>query len=129
MDIVKISFLGIISALLYVLVRNIKPEMAPLVILGGCGVLLVTMLGKITEITDSVGKMTELAGLDNENIKILLKALGICIVTQFAADICYDNACSSVAAAVELSGRVGALILALPMLETVVSLGIGLING
>ena len=129
MDIVKISFLGIISALLYVLVRNIKPEMAPLVILGGCGVLLVAMLGKITEITDSVGKMTELAGLDNENIKILLKALGICIVTQFAADICYDNACSSGAASVELSGRVGALILALPMLETVASLGIGLING
>ncbi len=129
MDIVKIAFLGIITALLYALVRNIKPEMAPLVILGGCGVLLVTLSGKLTEITDSVGNMTELAGLDNENIKILLKALGICIVTQFAADICYDNSCSSVAAAVELSGRVGALILALPMLETVASLGIGLING
>lgn len=129
MDIVKIAFLGIITALLYALVRNIKPEMAPLVILGGCGVLLVTLSGKLTEITDSVGDMTELAGLDNENIKILLKALGICIVTQFAADICYDNSCSSVAAAVELSGRVGALILALPMLETVASLGIGLING
>ncbi|MBE6820202.1 MAG: hypothetical protein E7516_04050 [Ruminococcaceae bacterium] len=129
MDIVKIAFLGIITALLYALVRNIKPEMAPLVILGGCGVLLVTLSGKLTEITESVGNMTELAGLDNENIKILLKALGICIVTQFAADICYDNSCSSVAAAVELSGRVGALILALPMLETVASLGIGLING
>ena len=129
MDIVKIAFLGIITALLYALVRNIKPEMAPLVILGGCGVLLVTLSGKLTEITDGVGEMTELAGLDNENIKILLKALGICIVTQFAADICYDNSCSSVAAAVELSGRVGALILALPMLEAVASLGIGLING
>lgn len=129
MDIVKIAFLGIITALLYAIVRNIKPEMAPLVILGGCGVLLVTLAGKLTEITGGVGKMTELAGLDNENIKILLKALGICIVTQFAADICYDNSCSSVAAAVELSGRVGALILALPMLETVASLGIGLING
>ena len=129
MDIVKIAFLGIITALLYAIVRNIKPEMAPLVILGGCGVLLVTLAGKLTEITGGVGKMTKLAGLDNENIKILLKALGICIVTQFAADICYDNSCSSVAAAVELSGRVGALILALPMLETVASLGIGLING
>lgn len=91
--------------------------------------LLVTLSGKLAEITDSVGNMTELAGLDSENIKILLKALGICIVTQFAADICYDNSCSSVAAAVELSGRAGALILALPMLETVASLGIGLING
>ena len=129
MDIVKIAFLGIITALLYTLVRNIKPEMAPLVILGGCGVLLAAVSGKLVEITGEVGNMTELAGLDSENVKILLKALGICVVTQLAADICYDNSCSSVAAAVELSGRVGALILALPMLKTVASLGIGLING
>ncbi|MBR4858100.1 MAG: hypothetical protein IKU08_02815 [Clostridia bacterium] len=129
MDIVKVAFLGIITALLYTLVRNVKPEMAPLVILGGCGVLLASVSGKLTEITDGVGNMTELAGLDSENVKILLKALGICVVTQFAADICYDNSCSSVAAAVELSGRAGALILALPMLKTLASLGIGLING
>lgn len=129
MDIVKVAFLGIITALLYTLVRNVKPEMAPLVILGGCGVLLASVSGKLMEITDGVGNMTELVGLDSENVKILLKALGICVVTQFAADICYDNSCSSVAAAVELSGRVGALILALPMLKTLASLGIGLING
>lgn len=129
MDILKVAFLGILTALLYALIRNIKPEIAPLVILGGAVVLLGTLSGKLIEITGSVDEMMDLAGLQKENVTILIKALGICVVTQFAADICYDNSCSSVAAAVELAGRVGALALAMPMLKSVASLAIGLING
>lgn len=129
MDILKVAFLGILTALLYALVRNIKPEIAPLVILGGAAVLLVALSGKLVEITGSVDEMMELAGLQKENVTVLIKSLGICVVTQFAADICYDNSCSSVAAAVELAGRVGALALAMPMLKSVASLAIGLING
>lgn len=129
MDILKVAFLGILTALLYALVRNIKPEIAPLVILGGAAVVLVALSGKLVEITGSVDEMMELAGLQKENVTVLIKSLGICVVTQFAADICYDNSCSSVAAAVELAGRVGALALAMPMLKSVASLAIGLING
>lgn len=129
MDILKVAFLGILTALLYALIRNVKPEIAPLVILGGAAVLLGTLPGKLVEITGSVDEMMDLAGLQKENVTILIKALGICVVTQFAADICYDNSCSSVAAAVELAGRVGALALAMPMLKSVASLAIGLING
>ena len=58
-----------------------------------------------------------------------MKSLGICVVTQFAADICYDNSCSSIAAAVELAGRIGAISLAMPLLQSVARLAIGLING
>ena len=43
MDIAKIAFFGIMTALIYALVRNIKPEIAPLVILGGVAVILITL--------------------------------------------------------------------------------------
>lgn len=128
MDIVKISFLGIITALLYALIRQIKPEIAPLVVLGGVAVVLVTLADSLLDVSDSVDDMMKLAGIEKENISILMKALGICVVTQFAADICYDNSCSSIAAAVELAGRIGAIALSMPMLKTVAELAIGLIN-
>lgn len=129
MDIVKISFLGIMTALLYALIRHIKPEIAPLVVLGGAAVVLVTLADRLLEVSESVDDMMKLAGIEKENVSILMKALGICVVTQFAADICYDNSCSSMAAAVELAGRIGAIALAMPMLKTVAELAIGLING
>lgn len=129
MDIVKIAFFGIFTALIYALVRNIKPEIAPLVILGGAAVVLITVADSLFEVSGSVDDMMKLAGIEKENVSVLMKSLGICVVTQFAADICYDNSCSSMAAAVELAGRLGAIALAMPLLQSVARLAIGLING
>lgn len=129
MDIVKIAFLGVLTVLLYALLRQIKPEIAPFAVLGGAVLIVVTLSDSLLDVTGSVDEMMSLAGLEKENVSILMKSLGICVVTQFAADICYDNSCSSIAAAVELAGRVGAITLAMPMIKTVAQLAIGLING
>lgn len=128
MDVAKIAAAGIITALLYALVRQIKPETAPLVALGGCAVILVSVAEKFLGASQTVNEMMELAGLEKENVSILMRSLGICVVTQFAADICYDNSSSSVAAAVELAGRVGAITLALPMLQAVAKTALGLME-
>ena len=129
MDVAKIAAAGILTAMIYALVRQIKPEFASVVILGGSAVILIAVADRFFEASETVDSMMRLAGLEKENVSILMRALGICVITQFAADICYDNSCSSVAAAVELAGRVGALALAMPMLKSVASLAIGLING
>ena len=128
MEIIKIAFTGILTALLYALLRQIKPEIAPLTVIGGVAVIIVMIADGLLGFSDDVFEMLSLAGIEKENISVLIKALGLCIVTQFAADICYDNSCSSLAAAVELAGRAGALALAMPMLKTVANLAIGLLN-
>lgn len=128
MDIAKIAAAGILTALVYSLIRQIKPEIAPFVILGGSAVILVTVAGRFADASSAVNSMLELAGLERENISILMRSLGICVVTQFAADICYDNSSSSIASAVELAGRVGAIVLALPMLQAVAKLALGLMK-
>ena len=129
MDIAKIAFFGIFTALIYALIRNIKPEIAPLIIIGGTAVILVMLSENLLDLSGRIDEMMELAGIEKENVSVLMKSLGICVVTQFAADICYDNSCSSLAAAVELAGRLGAIALAMPMLQSVARLAIGLING
>ena len=129
MDILKIVFLGILTTLLYALLRQLKPETAPLVVLAGAAVIIIALTDGLLGISEEIDGMMELAGLEKENVSILMKSLGICVVTQFAADICYDNSCASIAAAVELAGRVGAIALAMPMIKTVAQLAIGLING
>ncbi len=128
MDVVKVAAAGLLTAMLYALVRQLKPEIAPLVILGGAAVILVSVAEKFIGVSSTVDSMMELAGLEKENVSILIRCLGICVVTQFAADICYDNSSSSIAAAVELAGRVGAITLALPMLQAVAKLALGLMK-
>lgn len=128
MEIIKIAFAGIFTALIYALLRQIKPEIAPLTVIGGVTVIVVMLAEDLLGFSVEAFELLGLAGVEKENVSILIKALGICIVTQFAADICYDNSCSSLAGAVELAGRLGALSLAMPMLKTVASLAIGLLN-
>ena len=129
MEILKISFVGILTALLYGLIRQVKPEFAPLVILGGSAVIILALADKLLDVTGGVNSMMELAGLEKENVSLLMKSLAICVVTQFAADICYDNSSSALGAAVELAGRTGAVALAMPMIKTVARFAIELING
>ncbi|MBR6785710.1 MAG: hypothetical protein IKM25_05615 [Clostridia bacterium] len=128
MDVAKIAAAGILTAMIYALVRQLKPEFAPLVVLGGSAVILVAVAGRFLEASQTVNEMMELAGLEKENVSILMRSLGICVITQFAADICYDNSSSATAAAVELAGRVGAVTLALPMLQAVAKLALGLMK-
>lgn len=128
MNIVKIVFLCLLAVLLYALMRQLRPEFAPLVALAGAGVILVQLIGVLLNVSSTVENLISLAGLEKENVEILIKALAVCVITQFAADVCYDNSFSSAAAAVELAGRVGAIALAMPMIKAAAEIAIGLIN-
>lgn len=128
MNIVKIVFLCLLAVLLYALMRQLRPEFAPLVALAGVGVILVQLIGVLLNVSSTVENLINLAGLEKENVEILIKALAVCVITQFASDVCYDNSFSSAAAAVELAGRVGAIALAMPMIKAAAEIAIGLIN-
>lgn len=128
MNIVKIVFLCLLAVLLYALMRQLRPEFAPLVALAGVGVILLQLIGVLLNVSSTVENLISLAGLEKENVEILIKALAVCVITQFAADVCYDNSFSSAAAAVELAGRVGAIALAMPMIKAAAEIAIGLIN-
>ena len=128
MNIVKIVFLCLLAVLLYAPMRQLRPEFAPLVALAGVGVILVQLIGVLLNVSSTVENLISLAGLEKENVEILIKALAVCVITQFAADVCYDNSFSSAAAAVELAGRVGAIALAMPMIKAAAEIAIGLIN-
>ena len=128
MNIVKIVFLCLLAVLLYALMRQLRPEFAPLVALAGVGVILVQLIGVLLNVSSTVENLISLAGLEKENVEILIKALAVCVITQFAADVCYDNSFSSAAAAVELAGRVGAIAIAMPMIKAAAEIAIGLIN-
>lgn len=128
MNIVKIVFLCLLAVLLYALMRQLRPEFAPLVALAGVGVILVQLIGVLLNVSSTVENLISLAGFEKENVEILIKALAVCVITQFAADVCYDNSFSSAAAAVELAGRVGAIALAMPMIKAAAEIAIGLIN-
>ena len=60
---------------------------------------------------------------------MLFKALGICYLTQFAADSCRDAGESALAVKAEIAGRIAVLLISLPLLSQVASTAMDLIGG
>ena len=78
MDIISLVGMGVLSAVLCIIVRQYKPEMA-LGVSIACGVLImgavITMLAPSAEL---ISQLTGAAGLDSGYSRTLFKALAVC---------------------------------------------------
>lgn len=128
MDIAKIMIVGVIAASVYSLMKQLRPELAPLVTFSAVAVIGICASDRLYEITETVGNMTVAAGIQGRNVAILVKCSAICVVTRLGADICNDNSCTAIGDMVELSGKIGAVAVAMPMIISATDFALGLIG-
>ena len=113
---VSLAALAVVIALLAVVVRQYKAEYGMAVGVAGGILLLLLVIAQMSGLFDSLSDMIDRVGLRQEWLTLLLKALGICYLTQFASDCCRDAGETALASKAELAGRVAVVLLALPML-------------
>ena len=115
--------IGLIGMILAVLFRQHKPEYAPLISFAAGLAVVFLLLGQLEPIFSQMEEILRQAGIGTEYITVLLKSLGICYITQLAADTCRDAGESAIASKMELAGKITVLTLAVPyftgMLQTV----------
>ena len=115
--------IGLIGMILAVLFRQHKPEYAPLISLAAGLAVVFLLLGQLEPIFSQMEEILQQSGIGTEYIAVLLKSLGICYITQLAADTCRDAGESAIASKMELAGKITVLTLAVPyftgMLQTV----------
>ncbi len=110
------------AAVLATVLRAQRPELA-LGLSIAAGTLTVGLLLKeLTPLLSSLRRMAALGGLSNSAVSVVLRAAGVCFVTQWAADTCRDAGQSALAGKAELTGRVLLLLLTVPLFEQVLTL-------
>lgn len=129
MELTGILSLLLIAAFLTVLLRQYRPELALGVGLIAGVLLLTAVLRVLSPTLSSLQRMLDAAALPAAYTGILFKALGICLLTQFAADACRDAGETALAAKAELAGKIMLLILSLPLFEKITSLALELMQG
>ncbi len=128
MEIIALSVIAVIAAIISVLLKKYNPEYS--IILSLCaGVLILFMIiSKVTPIVDKMKDLISTTGMPAEYTSILLRTLGICFLTQFSADSCKDAGESAMASKVELAGKIFIIVIALPLFEQVAKIALDLIN-
>lgn len=128
MDLFAIIGLAVVASAICLLLRQYKPEYAMLVSLM-CGVILFAMvLVSLVPALQSLSGLMERTAVSGEYAKALIKTLGVCYVTQLAADSCRDAGQTAIAGKVELAGKVFVVLLSLPLFEHLVDVAFSLIN-
>ena len=122
MDIVMIAGVVVVAAFLAVMLRQQRPEQAMAVSLAAGIGILALVLSKALPVIGTLRELLSTAALPEEYGAILFKALGICLLTQLAADAWKDAGESALASVVETAGAVCALLVALPLMRAVLSL-------
>ncbi len=129
MEIIKFALVGIICAVLVVVVRQQRPELAVIVQLAGIAALAILSIEYLKNIfAETDGLFSEVEFLNDGYLELLVKILWIAAVTKIGSDICKDSANSALATIVELVGKTVILAMCLSLIKTLAEISKGLLK-
>lgn len=126
MDILQIVFIGIVAVALSSVIKAQKPELALQVsIITGILIFMLVAV-KLSAVIDFIKTFSQKADIHSTYIAILLKIVGIAYIAEFGAEVCKDAGESSIASKIELAGKVTIVVLAVPIITSLLDLVIKL---
>lgn len=114
--------LVLISLALIMLLKQYRPEFALLASVTSALILLIYGIAKAGEIISAVRSLTERAGIDEQNVMLVLKALGICYIVQIAKDVCADSGQTALSDRIDFIGKVTVVAMSLPLLMQIIGI-------
>ncbi len=127
MDILKISALGIVSAVLVITIKRTHPEMAlQLSIIAGLIIFLFS-IDYLREVVDFIRDFSQKFSFAYSSILLVIKIIGIAYICEFTIQILKDAGESAIASKVELAAKLVVIVVSLPLLTTFLDLVLGLI--
>ncbi|AEY66430.1 stage III sporulation protein AD [Clostridium sp. BNL1100] len=122
MDILQIVCIGIVAVALSSVIKVQKPELALQVsIITGILIFMLVAV-KLSAVIDFIKTFSQKADIDSTYIAILLKIVGIAYIAEFGAEVCKDAGESSIASKIELAGKVTIVVLAVPIITSLLDL-------
>ena len=126
-DIIKIVGTGFISLIIIVILKEYKKDFAVYAELIGGAIILYILLDYLKDIVEFVNGLA-VTGISSSFILLLVKITGISILTEFAVSICNDMGESAIASKVDLGGKLIIVSLSIPIITSVLSGLLGLLE-
>ena len=92
---IKIAAVCVPAALIATVLKRDSPVMAILIALAAGCVILFSALGAIEELRDFLREVADTAGVSPTVLSVLIKTVGVAVVTGLASDLCRDAGLTS----------------------------------
>lgn len=122
MEMVQIVLIGVIAAMLYLVLKDIYPSFAFFITIITTIIILFLVVKQIGMIIQLLKTLANKAMVQTFYIETILKIIGIAYITELGANITKDAGLNSIAAKIELAGKIFILLLAIPIITAVVDI-------
>ena len=122
----KLIGIGLLTAVLSLTVKGYKPELALFIASAGGICIACAVLKNLGVYISYFSEISRDTGIGKYGT-VMLKALGIGLVTRAAADTCRDAGESSLASKLELAGKAEILILGFPLIKDVLGIAMSVL--
>lgn len=112
---------GVLLAVVLILMLG-RQEMGTLLRIAVCAMAACAAIGYLEPVMELLDSLEALGELDGEMLTILLKAVGIGLVTEIACMVCADSGNSALGKALQLLGTAVILWLSLPLFTALLDL-------
>ncbi|MBR1567729.1 MAG: stage III sporulation protein AD [Lachnospiraceae bacterium] len=118
LSLIQLTVLALIVVVLAIILKKIQPDISLLLCLGICILLFMYIVQSFDEIYGFLQYIT--GGMNVSYIGILVKLLGLSYICEFVSGICKDAGYSSVSGQIEIVGRVGMILISLPVIRAII---------
>jgi len=113
--------LALITAVTAIFLKESRlSSLALLAVIAGGAIILIRLLPALSDLLSGYEALGSVSGVSSYYFGLILKIIGIAYICEFCAQICRDAAQSALALKIEMAAKVAILILALPVLSTIV---------
>lgn len=120
MHILQMVGLGLTATVLVAVLRPHAPQFAMMVGMLTGIVLLLLVVQNMETVISTLSSLADAAKVDHGFLTTVLKIIGIAYIVEFAAQVARDAQEGALAGKIELAGKVGIVILALPIIDGVI---------
>jgi len=118
-SIMQIVAMAVVATILILVIRQEKPELAVQVSMIAGLVVFLFAAWKVVEVLQVLERLAVRADLNMVFLGTLLKIIGIAYIAEFGTQVCRDAGENSLAFKVEMAGKVMIVILAIPIITTI----------
>lgn len=127
MDIIHIVLFSITSALIYLVLKEVQPTIAFLVVFVATIIIFIFVVEQVKVIVHFIELLAMKASIQTYYLDTVFKIIGVAYIVEISANLVKDAGLSSLAAKMELVGKIFILLLALPIIQAVIEMIINFI--
>ena len=122
MDIAKIIVMGLLFAVIIIYLQSVNKEIALVATIVAGIIMVMTIVNMIYQVFSLYEKLASVGGISNDVLKLIIKITLICYIIEFAIGIIEDFGLKSLADKVSVAGKLIILIMATPVIVSLINL-------